>query len=65
MRSGQAMGAACTSIGISTLTGPIGGVSAVRAASRSTPNASPGDQMRKNAFDTAFSMSGCRGASWI
>jgi len=45
--SGIATAAPCTSIGISTLTGPVGGVSATCTARCSTPSASPADGIRK------------------
>ena len=56
---------ACTSIGISMLTGPQGGVKARRTASRKVANAVSALRMRKAALPTACSMASWAGASWM
>ncbi|MNS61523.1 hypothetical protein D3C86_1660070 [compost metagenome] len=52
-------------MGISTLTGPVGAVSAVCTASLMVESAVSALRMRKAAFDTAFSMVSWSGASWM
>ena len=47
------------------LTGPVGAASAAPAAAASVPIAVRGSQTRNTAFETARSMSGWRGTSWI
>ena len=56
---------ACTSIGISMLTGPHGGVRAMRTASRSVASAVAASRMRNAALPTACSMASWAGASWM
>ncbi|XQU70526.1 hypothetical protein OJJOAM_003315 [Cupriavidus sp. H18C1] len=53
------------SIGISTLTGPVGAVSAVCTASLMVLIAVSALRTRKAALDTAFSIVSWSGASWM
>ena len=62
---GSSAFAAWTSAGSSTLTGPRGGVSAIRAADRRTEAHSPGVRTWNAAFEIAASISGCAFASWM
>ena len=61
--AGRGMAVRWMSIGISTETGPIGGVSARAAARVSTPNASCAERMRKAALETASSIAVWPGTS--
>ncbi|MNM97295.1 hypothetical protein D3C81_1097960 [compost metagenome] len=61
----MSISAAWMSMGISTLTGPVGAVSAVCTASLMVESAVSALRMRKAAFDTAFSMVSWSGASWM
>ena len=63
--SGRSSSVACTSIGISMLTGPQGGVAASRAASRSVASAVCALRMRNAALLTDCSIASCAGASWM
>ena len=63
--AGLARDASWMSTGISTLTGPPGGVRAVRAASRSAPGRSAAPRTRSAAFDAPRSMVSWSRASWI
>ena len=53
------------STGISTLTGPAGGVCATREASRRAPGKSAALRTRKAAFEAPRSMVSWSRASWI
>ena len=52
-------------IGISMLTGPHGGVCAMRTASRSVASAVSGLRMRNASLPTALSMASWAGCSWM
>ena len=61
--AGRSTGVRCRSIGTSTLTGPVGGVSASTAARVSTPIACCAERMRYALFETERSMPSWSGAS--
>ena len=63
--AGRSSKVACTSMGISMLTGPQGGVKARRAASRRVARAVSALRMRKAALPTDCSMASWAGASWM
>ncbi len=54
--AGRSIGVRCRSIGTSTLTGPVGGVSASTAARVSTPMACCAERMRYALLDTEPNM---------
>jgi len=63
--AGMSIGAACTSIGISMLTGPAGGVSANAIASRNVPSSVSADHTRNARLETARSIVSWSFASWM
>ena len=62
---GRASDPSWMSIGISTLTGPPGGVRAIRAASRNAPGRSAAQRTRSAALEAPRSMVSWSRASWI